>query len=683
MEEFEMSRAKRITLQRFCLTALVTVLVVSLLASCTSGNQSGNNPPGEDLQVENLLTAEVKEATEHTRDRNAAIYMLLDFSDSAEFEFAQKGLLAAPEALELHNEDGDVIWSQKAFAFVEDADAPGSANPSLWRHTQINHSYGLFEVTEGIYQVRGYDISNITFIEGETGWIIFDPLTNVETAKAAFQLVSDTLGERPVMAVVYSHSHADHFGGVKGVISEEEVAEREIPIIAPDGFEEHAVSENIYAGTAMSRRAEYMYGKALEPGEQGRLAVGLGVGMPLGSSSYISPNDIIMKTGERRTIDGVTMEFQMTPGTEAPAEMNTWFPDMKAFWAAENCTGTLHNLYTLRGAQVRDGNAWALYIMEAITLYGQDMEVVFQSHNWPHWENEVIMQYLTNTAAMYKFINDQTLMYINQGYTSDEISNMITLPSDLEKVWYTRQYYGTVAHNSKAVYQRFMGWYDANPAHLNPLTPTDSAKKTVEYMGGADAVLERAKADFDKGEYQWVAEVTTILVFADPTNQQARYLCADAFEQLGYQAEAGTWRSIYLTGARELREGGPLQIPSFAGSGGGDMLRAMPPYMVFDYLGIKLDSNLAQDLNLRINVVVIDDAPYLLTIRAGVLLYQKGTIAEDAAATITLPREAVAILFSPDAADNEYVEIEGDANIIKTLYGYMAEFDPHFNIIEP
>jgi len=657
---------------------LISLLLVFSLASCLGTDASGNG-----AETDNLLNAEVKEATEYTSEHNAEVYMLLDFSDTQEFEFAQRGLLAQPEALELHDAEGNLIWSQKAFAFVEDADAPESANPSLWRNTQLNHFYGLFEVMEGIYQVRGYDISNITFVAGETGWIVFDPLTTVETAQAALDLVNETLGERPIMAVIISHTHADHFGGIRGIISEDDLAGRAIPIIVPDGFEEHAVSENVYTGNAMGRRANYMYGSNIVPGEQGRLAVGLGIGTPPGTSSYIPPNDIITQTGQTRTIDGVTMEFQLTPGTEAPAEMNTWFPEKHALWAAENCTGTLHNLYTLRGAQVRDGNAWAHYLMEAVTLFGQDVEVVFQSHNWPHWGNGFVNEYLTNTAAAYKFINDQTLMYLNQGYTSNEISNMIALPSDLEQVWYTRQYYGTVAHNAKAVYQRYMGWFDANPAHLNPLTPVESAQRTVEYMGGADAVLEKAKVDYGNGDYQWVAEVTSILVFADPTNQQARFLCADALEQLGYQAESGTWRSFYLTGALELRAGGPATFGSLASSGGGDMLRSMKPYMIFDFLGIKMDSNLAQDLNCEINVVVIGDAAYLLTVKSGVLLYQSGTRSDDAVATITLPLEAVALLLSPDAADSEYLSIEGDTGIIKTLHEYMVEFDPYFNIIEP
>lgn len=629
------------------------------------------------------LDASAKDATKTTQDKNKEVYALLDFSDEQEKSFAEKGLIAAPESLELKDEKGKVVWSQKAYSFVENADAPATVNPSLWRNTQLNHLYGLFEVADGIYQVRGYDMTNITFIKGDTGWIVFDPLMSTECSAAAIQLVNENLGERPVTAVVMSHPHVDHYGGIKGIISEEEVASRNIPIIVPEGFEEHAVSENVYAGNAMGRRAGYQYGTILDDSATGSMSIGIGMGQSTGTISYISPNDTIKQTGETRTVDGVTMEFQLTPGTEAPVEMNTWFADKKALWIAENCTGTLHNLYTLRGAQIRDGNAWAEYIMEAMTRYGKDAEVVFQSHNWPHWGNDVINRYLENTAAMYKFINDQTLMYINQGYTSDEISNMITLPESLEKNWYTRQYYGTVAHNAKAVYQKYMGWYDANPVNLNPLTPSDSAKKYVEYMGDTGEVLKKARADFDKGEYQWVAEITNVLVFADPDNQEARYLCADALEQLGYQAESGTWRNAYLSGAKELREG-TITDTALKANSSADLKKSMTPEMMMDYMGILTDSNAAQDVNLKINLNFTDTDPYLLRVDSGVLLYQKGVQADDADATLTLPRVAMfTILNKDEAKQQETIRIEGDQDILKKLTEHMVTFEYFFNIVEP
>lgn len=629
------------------------------------------------------LDASAKDATKTTQDKNKEVYALLDFSDEQEKSFAEKGLIAAPESLELKDEKGKVVWSQKAYSFVENADAPATVNPSLWRNTQLNHLYGLFEVADGIYQVRGYDMTNITFIKGDTGWIVFDPLMSTECSAAAMQLVNENLGERPVTAVVMSHPHVDHYGGIKGIISEEEVASRNIPIIVPEGFEEHAVSENVYAGNAMGRRAGYQYGTILDDSATGSMSIGIGMGQSTGTISYISPNDTIKQTGETRTVDGVTMEFQLTPGTEAPVEMNTWFADKKALWIAENCTGTLHNLYTLRGAQIRDGNAWAEYIMEAMTRYGKDAEVVFQSHNWPHWGNDVINRYLENTAAMYKFINDQTLMYINQGYTSDEISNMITLPESLEKNWYTRQYYGTVAHNAKAVYQKYMGWYDANPVNLNPLTPSDSAKKYVEYMGDTGEVLKKARVDFDKGEYQWVAEITNVLVFADPDNQEARYLCADALEQLGYQAESGTWRNAYLSGAKELREG-TITDTALKANSSADLKKSMTPEMMMDYMGILTDSNAAQDVNLKINLNFTDTDHYLLRVDSGVLLYQKGVQADDADATLTLPRVAMfTILNKDEAKQQETIRIEGDQDILKKLTEHMVTFEYFFNIVEP
>ena len=647
-------------------------IAVSLLSGCQE------TPAAEEGAPE--LTAEQKGATEITAQINQSVYDQLDFDDQQELEFAQRGLICAPEFLELKDESGKVIWSQDAYAFLEDASAPDTVNPSLWRNTQLNHIYGLFQVADGIYQVRGYDMSNITFVKGDTGWIVFDPLMSVECAQAAMELVDSQLGEYPVMGVIISHSHVDHFGGIRGIISEEQAAEENIPIIAPEGFEEHAISENVYAGTAMGRRAAYQYGTLLDKDGEGAMCIGIGMGQSTGTISYLSPTDTITQTGEIRVIDGVTFEFQMTPGTEAPAEMNTWLPEKKALWLAENCTGTLHNLYTLRGAQVRDGNA--NYIMEALARYGDEAQVVFQSHNWPHWGNDVIRAYMEDTAAVYKFIHDQTLFYINQGYTDTEIAEMIRLPADLEQVWYTRQYYGTLKHNVKAVYQKYMGWYDANPIHLDELAPTAYAQKLVEYLGDTDKVLEMARADFEKGEYQWVAQITNVLVYADPENLDARYLCADALEQLGYQAESGPWRNAYLTGAQELRQNGVTTNPT---SGSGEVQRKMGVDLMLEYLGIRLDSSAVEDLNGTVNLVVTDTGEeFVLTLRAGVLLYQEGVQAADADAVWRMPKAALFALLQGSAETvRAQAEIQDEAGLLEAVCGHVVVFTPDFAIIEP
>ena len=632
-------------------------------------------------ETDYALTPQAKGASGITAQKNREVYETLDFSDEREMEFAARGLICAPESLELVDAEGKVIWSQDAYAFLEE-EAPDTANPSLWRNTRMNHLYGLFEVVEGIYQVRGYDMSNITFIKGDTGWIVFDPLMSVECAQAAKALVDQQLGEYPVKAVVYSHTHVDHFGGVKGIISQEQVDRGEVQVIAPEGFEQHAVSENVYAGTAMSRRAAYQYGALLEPGDQGALGIGIGMGQSSGTISYISPTVSITYTGQTLTVDGVEMEFQLTPGTEAPAEMNTWLPQKNALWLAENCTGTLHNLYTLRGAQVRDGNAWACYIMEALARYGDQAQVVFQSHNWPHWGQEEIVEYMENTAAVYKFIHDQTLHYINQGYTAQEIAGILTLPEALNKVWYTRQYYGTLSHNIKAVYQKYMGWYDANPVNLNALPPEQYAAKLVEYLGDTQQVLEMAKADMEAGEYQWVAQITNALVYADPENLQARYLCADALEQLGYQAESGPWRNAYLTAALELRMGGQ---EGGGATTSGDIQRNMGVPLMLDYLGIRLDSAAAQDVNGKINLVVTDlEEQYVLTLRSGVLLYQQGVQDPEAGATWQMPKAALFALLQGNAGGvRQMAQIQGDQSLLDQLCQHVTIFNGFFNIIEP
>ena len=670
---------------------LATLLTSLLVFSCAYAVENG-------LSDELGLTTDAKPASGYTVEVNSSVYSLLDFEDTSEYDNAVRGLIDAPEVLELKDADGKVVWSQAAYSFLNDYEkAPDTVNPSLWENTRNNHAYGLFEVCEGIYQVRGYDMSNLTVVKGDTGWILFDPLMSIECSQAAMQLIEKNLGSYPVKAVIISHPHADHFGGILGVMKEEDAADAslsieeqlasgKIPVIVPEGFAEHAIAENVYAGKAMTRRANYQYGVLLTPGVTGKMAQGIGMGQSTGTVSYLAPTYEIKTTGETLVIDGIKMEFQMTPGTEAPAEMNTWFPQFKALWVAENCTGTLHNLYTLRGAQVRDGAAWAGYITEAVTRYGAEVEVAFQSHNWPHWGNQVVNEYLVNTAAVYKFINDQTLTYINQGYTSDEISNMIELPEALAKNWYTRQYYGTVAHNSKAVYQKYMGWYDANPVNLNPLMPSESAKKWVEYLGDMDAVLRMAKADFDKGEYQWVAEITNTIVYADPTNEAARLLCADALEQLGYQAESGPWRNAYLTAALELRYGNQAMNAAQTKSNG--FVLQMTAEMMFDYMGILMDKDALADKDFTINVTLTDvNEQHMLHVKNGVLLVYEDAQRTNADVSLTCPKNALFYILTNNQQGLAAIPMQGNAELITLLAQSMNQFPVQgivpFNIVEP
>ena len=645
--------------------------------------------------AETTLNAEKKPATEITEATNAEVYQLLDFSDEQEAEFANRGLIAAPENLTILAENGMTIWSQDAYDFVRSAEtAPASANPSLWRNTQYNALYGLFQVTDDIYQVRGYDISNVTFVRSQHGWIIMDCASSRYTAAEALKLFRSEMGDDPIVAIIISHAHADHYGGIEGLISAEDAADAALPldqqiasgktaIIVPQGFVDSVMRENVFAGTAMKRRTTYQYGSFLPYDEQGRLSVGIGLTVVQTGVGYIAPTYEITDELCEMEIDGVRTIFQLTPGTESSAEMNTYFPDMQALWMAENCTGTIHNLYTLRGAEVRDANDWARYITEAQTLFA-DAEVVFQSHNWPHWGRDVVNEYLTNTAAVYKFMHDQTLLYINQGYTATEIADMIQLPEALEKVWYTRQYYGTLRHNVRAVYQKYIGWYDANPVHLNELAPTEYAQKLVEYLGDADRVIEMARADFEKGEYQWVAQITNALVFADPANQDARCLCADALEQLGYQAESGAWRNAYLTAALELRNGTD-NYPKANRIGVGSTAQGMDAQTMLDCMGIQMDAEKLADRSFTVNLKLQDGDDYLLKVHHGVLLYYKDTFDANADLTLSTQRMGILAIINGNLEEvNQLVTVEGgDASLLTALCESMCAPELFFNIIEP
>ena len=673
--------------------AAITLSALLLLSACGTADQT----EPADSEGENAAAAQaggVKEATEYTKQANAAWYDTLDFDDESEKKNALRGLIEAPESLVIYDENGKEVWNVDAYSFMDELETiPDSINPSLWRNTLYNSYAGLFEVCDGIYQVRGYDMANATFIRTDNGWIVFDVLMCSEDMEQAKALMEKHFGELDIKAVLYSHSHVDHYGGILGLIDKEDAADPSLPledqlasgkvvILAPEGFLEHAVSENVYAGVAMARRAMYQYGTMLTPGETGKLAMGIGLGQSVGHTGLMAPTYEV-RGNEALTIDGLEIQFQLTPGTEAPAEMNAYFPQYRGLWLAENCTGTMHNLYTLRGAEVRDASAWASYILEAEMLFGDKTDVVFQSHNWPHWDTENIKTYMENTAAAYQFIHDQTLHYANLGYTSTEIANMIKLPDALNKVWYTRQYYGTLSHNAKAVYQKYLGWYDANPVNLNPLSPEDTAKKWVEYLGDTAAVLEKARQDFEKGEYQWVAQVTKELVFANPSNQEARNLCADALEQLGYQAESGTWRNAYLSGALELREGN-LAETGRAAAAGEDNRLSMTAEMMLDYIRICTDSEAAQNAPLSLNLILTDTGESFYIKRvSGVLLYCKGVTDESADATVTCTKLQLLNIMLGRHDLLEGTSVEGDASVVEGLPKYMTPAVPTFNIIEP
>lgn len=633
---------------------------------------------------------ETEGATTITAEANAEWYEKLDFSDRREFANAERGWLDNAEGRIIDGDDNSSAWDLQSYGDLN-RDAPDTVNPSLWRNTQLNAKAGLFEVCDGIYQVRGFDMANTTFIRTDHGWIVFDVLMCKENMKAAKELMENRFGPLDIKAVLYSHSHVDHFGGVEGVITREQVADAKLSlkkqlasgktlVLAPAGFLKHAISENVYAGIAMARRAQFQYGTVLDKGEKGALSVGIGMGQSTGTVGLIAPTYEIGEDVPKLTIDGLEIEFQLTPGTEAPAEMNAYFPKYRALWMAENCTGTLHNLYTLRGAEVRDANDWAKYIIEADQRFCNKTDVVFQSHNWPHWGEE-IHDYLLNTAAIYKFIHDQTLHYMNQGYTSTEVAAMLTLPEKLEKVWYTRPYYGTLAHNAKAVYQKYLGWYDANPVNLNPLPPSDTAKKLVEYLGSTDAVLRKARKDFEKGDYQWVAQITKELVFADPSNQKARNLCADALEQLGYQAESGAWRNAYLMGAAELRKGNLSGLARTA-NGLGSAMKEMTVDMLLDYISILTDANAAQNDDVTLNLIVTDvNEKFYVTRKNGILLSYSGENRPDAQATVTCKRLQLLALMQGQQAGQ--VQVSGDATALKRLLAYASKFEKTFNVIEP
>ena len=624
-----------------------------------------------------------KPATEATRLRQAAAADLA--FDPADFDrAAAKRLRDAPTKIE--NDWGLPVWDLDQYGFCA-GECPDTVNPSLWRQAQLNLHAGLFEVCDGVYQVRGIDLSNLTVVRGDTGWIVIDPLSSAETAAAAMALVTAEFGERPVRAVIYTHSHVDHFAGVRGVIDENDIAERGVEVIAPEGFMEAAVSENVYAGPAMVRRAIYMYGPLIEKGPQGQVDAGLGKGIPLlPSTGLIAPTISIGTTGQVMMVDGVEIVFHYTPDTEAPAEMNFFFPQFRALCMAENCCGTMHNLYTPRGAQVRDGLSWSKYIDEAITLFGEDLEVVFASHHWPRFGRDDARRFMELQRDLYRYIHDQTLRLANHGYVASEIAEDLELPQPFADEASTRGYYGTISHNVKAVYQRYLGYFDGNPAHLHPLPPESAGAKYVELMGGAESVISKAQDLFASGEYRFAAEVLNHLIFSDPENARARGLQADTFEQLGYQAESAVWRNFYLQGARELRNGilalGGVRLSN------PDVAKAMTLEMLLDLVGIRLD---AARLGLRSAVVSFeltdreDSRTLWFQNRA---VHHRAGVHADAEIRVTGPHAAIAALCTGESgvdalADEGQVSIDGDTGLLADLWANMDTFDLGWGVATP
>jgi len=596
----------------------------------------------------------------------------LSFDDPGDTERATRGLVTTIEdgRVTMPGNPDHVVFDVERHAFVRDAPAPDSVHPSLWRQAQLNWNHGLFEVADGVWQVRGYDLANITFMAGtDGGWLVIDPLTNMPAAAAALELVNATLGERPVTSVIYTHSHIDHFGGILGVTSQDAVDRGDVRIVAPEGFLEEVVSEFVIAGPIMGRRSAYQFGPLLPPGPQGHVDCGLGSALGLARSDLVAPTELIRTTGEELELSGIRVVFQNTPDAEAPAEMNFHFPDMRVLCMAENCTHTLHNLYPIRGAQTRNALAWSKYIQEAMDLWGDETDTMFASHHWPRFGQEDVRAFLTLQRDVYRWMHDQTMRLANQGHVPTEIAEELRLPPEFDQS-HVRGYYGTVSHNVRSVYNRYLGWYDGNPANLNPLPPVDSGTRYVELMGGADEVLAKARESFDGGDYRWVVQLVNHLVFADPENTTARQLQADAMEQLGYQSESATWRNAYLMGAKELREGSP----DWGRQPTRDMSHAMQASHLFDIIGVRFDPEAFTDGPLTFNIHFTDlDEDHVLGVGRSAIHHRPDIVDPDAAASVRMDRGTV-IAALDDAAALGRAEIDGDTDRFVALFSSLTVF---------
>ncbi|WP_426415395.1 alkyl/aryl-sulfatase [Aestuariirhabdus sp. LZHN29] len=654
-----------------CLFVGCCAALISLISGCSDSS---------------LPVASDSKASAATLAANKAHAEALNWDDRRDFERLERGLVARPDSLVIEPTQTPAdTWNMDRFGFIE-GEAPDTVNPSLWRQATLNRDYGLFKVRDRVYQVRGYDLAVMSIIEGESGYIVIDPLTSRETAEAGMALVYQHLGRKPVKSVIITHSHIDHFAGIKGVVTQQQVDDGEVSVIVPAELMEHAIAENVLAGAAMTRRASYMFGSLLPVGPTGYVGSGLGKSVAMGTFTLINPTREIEQSGTRLTIDGVEVEFFLMPGTEAPSEMVFYFPAFKALMIAEEVNHTMHNLYTLRGAKVRDSLNWAKYLDQVIQRYGEQSELMLGSHHWPVWGNADVVDLLEKQRDLYKFIHDQTLHYANRGYTPREIAEQLELPPALAREWANRGYYGTLSHNIKAVYQYYLGWFDANPANLNPLPPEAESKKFVEYMGGSEAVITKARGDIERGEYRFAATVLNKVVFADPDNQTARELLAQSYEQMGFQAESGPWRNFYLTGAQELR-GGLLEFSS-RGTASADIVAAMSVDMFFDYMAVQLNAADAEDTELTINWNFTDTGEqYMMWLRNGVLNYRAGVQSAEADATMNLDRTTLNGLAQGNSALGALVsgeiDIDGSLLAVKNLFGLLHKFEPTFNIVTP
>ncbi len=654
-----------------------TLLLLGLAAAC-----GGEPPPGDSPGVDpHGFTA----PTQKTREAQAAVARSLPLADAQDFENARRGLVASDPDVVVEGARGEKIWDTTAYAFVQ-GDAPPSVNPSLWRQAKLNGVHGLFEVAEGIYQVRGYDVSNLTLIRGQTGWILVDPLTSQQTAQAALTLARRHLGALRITTVIFTHSHVDHFGGIDAVLGEQNEAQGSVRIVAPHGFLEEAASENVLAGVGMVRRASYMYGSQLPRGPRGHVDTGLGKGVARGTVGMREPTDLIDHTPTELLLDGVRFVFQYVPDSEAPAELTFYLPDAKAFCGAEIVSHTLHNLYTLRGAKVRDALRWSGYIDEAIERFG-DAEVVFASHQWPVWGRARVADYLKKQRDIYRFIHDQSLRMANLGQTPREIAEEIELPGSLQDVFADRGYYGTLRHNAKAVYQWYFGWYDGNPANLDPLPPSEAGARYVEAMGGATEVRRKAQEAFERGEYRWVATLLDHLVFAEPDDAEARELLARAYDQLGYQAESGPWRDVYLSGAYELRHGSQAaRLPLGDALG---LLRFVPMDLFFASMAARLNAPRAADKRLTLNFVFTDlGESYVLELENAVLHHARRDPDPEAAATVRLTREFLLRLATQQAGlrdmlFSDELAVEGSRLDLLSFFSLLDQPDGSFPIVTP